>query len=139
MKLKRKKKKNNTPRTKRMKKDARLQSAKSWISKYTGKNIAKGYMKRYAVDELRALLDLRELGMLISDERIIEARKKIENKVIQRRKIKEKKKREELEGLYSDSDETFYYIAGYTSGGFPYGITWDEIGEEDFSLEEDIF
>lgn len=26
-----------------------------------------------------------------------------------------------------DSDETFYFIAGYTSGGAPYGITWDEI------------
>lgn len=27
----------------------------------------------------------------------------------------------------SDSDEHFAYIAGYTEGGFPYGITWDEM------------
>ena len=27
------------------------------------------------------------------------------------------------------SDETFAFIAGYTEGGVPYGITWDEWGE----------
>lgn len=25
-------------------------------------------------------------------------------------------------------DDTFYYIAGYTSGGVPYGVTWEEMG-----------
>ena len=25
-----------------------------------------------------------------------------------------------------DQDETFAYIAGYTEGGFAYGITWEE-------------
>jgi len=25
-----------------------------------------------------------------------------------------------------ESDDTFAYIAGYTSGGAPYGITWEE-------------
>ena len=29
----------------------------------------------------------------------------------------------------SDSDECFAYIAGYTEGGFPYGITWEEMRE----------
>lgn len=23
-------------------------------------------------------------------------------------------------------DETYFFIAGYTDGGFPYGITWEE-------------
>lgn len=27
-----------------------------------------------------------------------------------------------------DKDDTFYYIAGYTSGGAPYGVTWEEMG-----------
>ncbi|WP_139800769.1 hypothetical protein [Geothermobacter hydrogeniphilus] len=27
------------------------------------------------------------------------------------------------------SDEHFAYIAGYTEGGFPYGITWEEMRE----------
>jgi hypothetical protein len=25
-----------------------------------------------------------------------------------------------------ESDDYFYYIGGYTSNGFPYGITWEE-------------
>ena len=27
-----------------------------------------------------------------------------------------------------DQDETFAYIAGYTEGGFAYGVTWEEWG-----------
>ena len=33
------------------------------------------------------------------------------------------KKEKELPERFPDSDETFYYIAGYTSGGAPYGVT----------------
>ena len=28
-----------------------------------------------------------------------------------------------------EQDETFAFIAGYTEGGAPYGITWEECGE----------
>lgn len=28
----------------------------------------------------------------------------------------------------AEQDSSFYYIAGYTSGGAPYGITWEEMG-----------
>ena len=31
-----------------------------------------------------------------------------------------------------DHDDTFYFIAGYTSGGFPYGVTWEESDEDGF-------
>ena len=51
-----KKKTGNVPRTKRMKKAARLSSASHWLDKYEGKNIVRGYMKRYGVDELAALI-----------------------------------------------------------------------------------
>ena len=137
MKPKRKRKKKNTPRTKKMKKEARLESAKHWIPKYTGKNLVKGYMKRYAVDELGALLDLRKLNKNITDEQILEARNKMENKIIQRRQIKERKRLEELEDLNSDSDENFAFIAGYTSGGTPYGVTWEEF-EGDTTFDEEF-
>ena len=30
--------------------------------------------------------------------------------------------------FFEDQDDIFYYIAGYTSGGAPYGITWEEMG-----------
>ena len=32
---------------------------------------------------------------------------------------------------YSDSDETFCFIAGYTLGGVPFGVTWEEIGKQE--------
>lgn len=34
-----------------------------------------------------------------------------------------------------DSDEVFAFIAGYTSGGVPYGITWEEMQQIE-ELEE---
>lgn len=34
----------------------------------------------------------------------------------------------ELEVL--EQDENFYFIAGYTEGGFPFGITWEEYEAE---------
>ena len=30
----------------------------------------------------------------------------------------------------TDQDDRFFYIAGYTSGGVPYGVTWEEMGLE---------
>lgn len=42
---------------------------------------------------------------------------------------KARKKREakaEPDAYGPDQDERYYFIAGYTSGGAPYGITWDE-------------
>jgi len=35
--------------------------------------------------------------------------------------------------LFSDSDETFYFIAGYTSGGAPFGVTWEEMVLEPYT------
>ena len=30
-------------------------------------------------------------------------------------------------GIEPDSDENFAFIAGYTPGGYPYGVTWEEM------------
>ena len=35
-------------------------------------------------------------------------------------------KKNEMSEIF-DSDEVFAFIAGYTSGGVPYGITWEEM------------
>lgn len=47
-------------------------------------------------------------------------------------KIKKKKKRKKKNVVesYVDQDDTFFFIAGYTSGGAPYGVTWEEMGLE---------
>lgn len=55
---------------------------------------------------------------------------------------KRKKKRDttaEYEDLYSDMDGTFAFIAGYTSGGAPYGVTWEQVGiDSDLSFVEKV-
>lgn len=42
---------------------------------------------------------------------------------------KKKKCREPEYDIYQD--ENFAFIAGYTPGGFPYGVTWEEQAEID--------
>ena len=38
----------------------------------------------------------------------------------------------------TNQDDTFFYIAGYTSGGAPYGVAWHEMGLEPWqALEEE--
>lgn len=34
-----------------------------------------------------------------------------------------------------ESDDTFAFIAGYTAGGFPYGITWEEMEASEKVIE----
>lgn len=48
-------------------------------------------------------------------------------------KRKNKKKNECFDNEF-ESDENFAFIAGYTSNGFPYGITWEQ--QEQILLEE---
>lgn len=48
-----------------------------------------------------------------------------------------KKKRDT--DLYEDCDGMFAYIAGFTSGGFPYGLTWEEVGiDSELPFEEKV-
>ncbi|MDD2853830.1 MAG: hypothetical protein PHY09_18235 [Desulfuromonadaceae bacterium] len=41
--------------------------------------------------------------------------------------MKKKPKKRIPEQIPTDSDEHFAYIAGYTEGGAPYGVTWEEM------------
>jgi hypothetical protein len=117
---------------KTMKKDARLQSARHWILSYTGNRIVHGYRKKYGVSLPCAASELKLLGIEISDEYIAQLRLVEENTRKQREHKALLKKQNEFEDRFSNSDETFYYIAGYTPGGAPYGVTWEEMGIEPF-------
>ena len=117
------KKKPNTPRRTRMKRPTRLQSAKKWLPTYSGKDPVRGYANWYAVDALCAITELRLLGIHIPEERWEQALKTQEEKATENRKRKEKREQEETD-LFPDSDDTFEFIAGHTSGGAPYGIEW---------------
>ncbi|UQZ85409.1 hypothetical protein SK3146_04698 [Paenibacillus konkukensis] len=39
---------------------------------------------------------------------------------------KKKKRKDRISTEVLEQDENFYFIAGYTAGGFPYGLTWEE-------------
>ena len=54
------------------------------------------------------------------------------------KKLQRKKQCEEWEPNLFESDETFAFIAGYTSGGVPFGITWEEM-EAIEQREKDMF
>lgn len=44
-----------------------------------------------------------------------------------RRKRRKKKKLRESQAMVPEQDDTFFFIAGYTPGGAPYGVTWKQM------------
>jgi len=132
-----KKKKPLPPRCKRMKRTARLQSARSWIPKYEGKSIVRGYKKHFGVDLLCAVKELEMLGYSFSEQYKESLKQNLEYRQKGHQMRKQLKEQQELESMYPCSDDRFYFIAGYTSGGAPYGITWEEMGMEPYENDED--
>jgi hypothetical protein len=121
----------NTP-----KREKRLSSAKNWIKTYSGQNIVKGYSKKYSVYKLCAIKELRMIGVEISEEYERQLINSMEALRQQRLSFK-KKQEDELNTLCEvESDENFAMIIGYTSGGFPYGVTHEEMGE--ITIENEI-
>ena len=53
----------------------------------------------------------------------------------QQRKLA-KQNRVEMEFFNLDQVDNFYFIAGYTSGGAPYGVTWEQ-ARRDGLIESD--
>lgn len=112
---------------KTLKKEYRLRSAKDWIKTYSGNNVVKGYSKKYSVDKLCAIKELRVLELEIPEEYENQLQKLVESNNQQRLSAK-KKREDELNTLYGyESDDFFAIILGYTSGGFPYGVTHKEM------------
>jgi hypothetical protein len=107
------------PRHKRLTRQGRLQAAKTWLRSYPGKTIALGYRKHFGVDSLCAIRELRRLGVAIDPayERAVLAASHTRNK---------KRRREEEFAVSEESYYGFAFIAGYTVGGAPYGITVNE-------------
>ena len=49
------------------------------------------------------------------------------------------KKSEKGNSLFNDcQDDRFAFIAGYTSGGAPYGTTWEELGCSPHDYEDEL-
>ncbi|OWZ82769.1 hypothetical protein [Natranaerobius trueperi] len=119
------------PKRKRLKRKQRLEDAENWVYCFNGKNIVKSYKKWYGVDIMCALNELEMLGYYFPDYK---------QKIINQRKI-EKQKKEEKEKIEAQldpwQDGSFFFIAGYTSGGVPFGITWEEHNNQT-EIEDEI-
>ena len=114
-------------RRKGMSRKSRLQAARAWIPAYTGKNLVRGYRKHFGVDLLCAIRELQLLGIKI-EQSYIDA---VKASIAENQKRKAEKKQKQRQNSTVISDERFAFIAGYTSWGFPYGITWEEMEDEE--------
>ena len=81
---------------------------------YTGKNIVKGYSNWFGVDLICSIKELRMNGVIID--------KSYEKQVIKSKESKIPAKRLDSNNTHEHTDNDFGFIAGYTSGGAPYGI-----------------
>jgi len=115
----------------------RKRKAKKWVQAYTGTDIVKDYREYFrGVDVACAVRELQEIGY--------EFEPGYENNVLNAeaariRDIHRKKEIRQQPETYHDEfqDDNFYFIAGYTSGGAPYGIQWWEMGLEPWENELD--
>jgi len=109
----------------------RLKLAPQWISAYTAKNPVRGYARHFSVDLICAITEMRMLGYPVPEEYELAVKRSIADRSLQR-----KKKREAKEAVANPpndfNDGEFTFIAGYTSGGAPYGIRREEMDGLDF-------
>lgn len=92
---------------------------------------------RVAYDEIRQLYAKRLDAYALRVQRDAEAGITLESLIKQPKQKKtgkalrlRKKKKREPAATESWQDDRFFFIAGYTSGGAPYGVTWEEMGLE---------
>ena len=119
------------------KRKERMKQARKMLSVFSGENPIQIYREKFRVDVFTAVRELGELGILTEEQ--IDAATDAEQRRI-RRVHRERYERETtIYERFPDSDDRFFYIAGYTSGGAPYGVTWEEMGLEPWTLPEDFF
>lgn len=122
-----KKKKSYSLRHKCMNRTRRLQSARHWVHKYSGKNLVKGYKNHFGVDWLCAIIELQILGVNLDPSYVVKLKQSLD---IQAQARRRKKEDQTVDAVDTYSNETFAYIAGYTPAGVPYGITWEEMNSD---------
>ncbi|WP_114745588.1 hypothetical protein [Falsibacillus pallidus] len=115
-----------------------MEIARPWIKELDGENTVIAYSKKFGLNLKNSMKDLRSIGYKISSQEKVEVDKILDDK--RQRKLSKKRKKEEQEErrlaeLY-DFDETFAFIAGYTEGGAPFGVTYEEMDEMDEEMDE---
>ena len=74
-----------------MNRAARLESAKHWLPTYEGRDVVKGYRKWYGVSTACAIIELRQLGVKIDEQRLIQAKRTEESTARQHAKKKQER------------------------------------------------
>lgn len=137
---KKKKKKSGQP-GQALKREPRLRKARLWLAAFdeVPSKILRRYRAKFKVDIPTALRDLQEIGHVFAPGYVDAVLKGEENRLYQ----KALKKQEQSGPDNTCRDDRFYYIAGYTSGGAPYGVTWEEMGmepyEDEYEATDDYF
>lgn len=135
---KKKKRKNKNGHQGQISQAQRLNKAKKWIPTYTGENLLKCYRKHFKVDRMQTIRELQILGYEFSEE-VVEREKRAEADRIKQKQIqKAKRQAKHKQDEFPDSNDYFFYIAGYTSGGAPYGVTWEEMGLNPYQRLDDV-
>ena len=113
----------------------RLRKAAMWLPTYEGAHLVRAYRKKFKLDYTCAFNDLEALGAL-SPEKLVNLRHGEEIRQRKKQEEKEASREQEFSERWADSDDIFYFIAGYMSGGVPYGVTWEEMGLEPYETLE---
>ena len=111
-----------------LKRGARLKKARQWLPTYEGTEVVKDYRERFTVDVNCAVKELLELGYEF-EPGYVDSLLQSEALRVERLHAK-KEERRQFEYEMPDQDDTFFYIAGYTSGGAPYGVTWEQMARD---------
>jgi len=103
---------------KRFNQKKRLAAASPWIQTYNGDKVARAYRKYFGVDWETAFRELEMLGLQFSTDY---------KETVLKNLVSLAETKKQMKALENpDQDEHFAFIVDYTSGGAPYGITWNE-------------
>ena len=113
---------------------ARLKEARIWWQEQNfteDSHIVKAYRKRFGVDKTCAMRELCLLKVLSPEKQAAYERdlKAKDRKRTEKRAARREAKSGNQNECPEFQDDRFFFIAGYTSGGAPYGITWEEMDE----------
>jgi hypothetical protein len=135
-----KRKSRKMPKQKLKGRERRLAKGPDGAVTHRGKpsNMLKKYRKYFAVDWECAIFELTALGVEFDAAYLARLRENIS------REFQDEKKHlpisrlefDAYHGIAPDSDENFAYIAAYTPGGAPFGVTWEEWEEIDWDEED---
>ncbi len=114
--------------------ERRLEKAPGRVAAERGKpaNVIRRYRRYFGVDRECAISEIQALGFEFDPQYLLRSRESMS------RNARKQKKHTPIErwefdvyrGIEPTSDDTYAYIAGYTSGGAAFGVTWEEMDEQ---------